>query len=134
MKKITSRFFSLDIQTVGRFLFQNKFMEVKMAELKILKMSDIRPQPVGWLWEPYIPSGAITLIQGDGGTGKTTVSLSIAAALTRGKALPNGSTPIPSNAIIQNAEDSYTQTIRPRLEAMGADCKKIHVRNCQTIT
>jgi len=98
-----------------------------MAELKIIKMSDIRPQPVDWLWEPYIPSGAITLIQGDGGTGKTTVSLSIAAALTRGKALPNGSTPIPSNVIIQNAEDSYTQTIRPRLEAMGADCEKIHV-------
>ena len=37
-----------------------------MAELKIIRMSDIRPQPVDWLWEPYIPYGAITLIQGDG--------------------------------------------------------------------
>ena len=98
-----------------------------MAELKIIRMSDIRSQPVGWLWEPYIPYGAITLIQGDGGQGKTTVSLAIAAALTRGDALPNGNTLIPSNVIIQNAEDSYTQTIRPRLEQLGADCDMIHV-------
>ena len=98
-----------------------------MTELKIIKMSDIRPEPVDWLWEPYIPNGAITLIQGDGGTGKTTVSLAIAAALTKGEALPGGNTPVPSNVIIQNAEDSYAQTIRPRLEMMGADCDMIHV-------
>jgi hypothetical protein len=65
-----------------------------MAELKLIKMSDIRPEPVEWLWEPYIPSGAISLVQGDGGTGKTTMTLAIAAALTRGEALPSGSTPI----------------------------------------
>ena len=83
-----------------------------MAELKLIKMSDIRPEPVNWLWHPYIPSGAITQIQGDGGTGKTTVALAIAAALTKGEALPGGDTLIPSNVIIQNGEDSYTQTIR----------------------
>lgn len=98
-----------------------------MAELRIINMSDIRPEPVDWLWEPYIPSGAITLIQGDGGTGKTTASLAITAALTKGEALPGGNTLIPSNVIIQNAEDSYTQTIRPRLETLGADCRLIHV-------
>ena len=98
-----------------------------MAELRIINMSDIRSESVDWLWEPYIPSGAITLIQGDGGTGKTTVSLAIAAALTKGDALPGGSTLVPYNVIIQNAEDSYTQTIRPRLETLGADCSLIHV-------
>ena len=40
-----------------------------MAELKLIKMSDIQPEPVEWLWEPYIPRGAISLIQGDGGMG-----------------------------------------------------------------
>jgi RecA/RadA recombinase len=90
-------------------------------------MSDIHPEPVEWLWEPYIPSGAITLIQGDGSAGKTTVTLAIAAALTRGDSLPGGSTLIPSNVIIQNGEDSYAQTIRTRLEQMGADCDRIHV-------
>ena len=98
-----------------------------MAELKLIKMSDIRPEPVEWLWEPYIPSGAISLVQGDGGTGKTTMTLAIAAALTCGESLPGSSTPLPSNVIIQNAEDSYAQTIRKRLEQMGADCEKIHI-------
>jgi archaellum biogenesis ATPase FlaH len=90
-------------------------------------MSDIRPEPVGWLWEPYIPHGAITLIQGDGSAGKTTITLAIAAAITKGDALPNGNTFIPSNVIIQNGEDSYAQTIRTRLEQMGADCERIYI-------
>ena len=98
-----------------------------MAELKLIKMSDIQPEPVEWLWEPYIPGGAITLIQGDGGDGKTTTALAIAAAVTTGLALPNGFVGAPANVIIQNAEDSYAQTIRPRLEQFGADCDRIEV-------
>jgi len=98
-----------------------------MTELRLIKMSDIQPEPVEWLWKPYIPSGAISLIQGDGGTGKTTTALAIAAAVTRGDALPNDVGGIPANVIIQNAEDSYTRTIRPRLEQFGADCDRIEV-------
>jgi hypothetical protein len=99
-----------------------------MAELRIIKMSDIQPEPIEWLWEPYIPYGAVSLMQGDGGTGKTTTALAIAAAVTRGGALPGGcTTTTPGSVIIQNAEDSYAQTIRPRLEQFGADCGMIHV-------
>jgi hypothetical protein len=96
-----------------------------MTELKLIKMSEIQPEAVDWLWEPYIPYGAITLIQGDGGTGKTTTALAIAAAVTRGDALPNGMRGEPANVIVQNAEDSYTKTIRPRLEQSGADCDRV---------
>jgi len=98
-----------------------------MAELKLIKMSDIRPEPVEWLWEPYIPSGAITLIQGDGSTGKTTATLAIAAALSKGDTLPGGGNLIPADVIIQNGEDSYAQTICTRLAQMGADSDRIHV-------
>ena len=98
-----------------------------MSELKIICMSDITPESVDWLWEPYIPSGAISLIQGDGGLGKTTVALAIAAAVTQGSTLPNSSSIVPANVIIQNGEDSYHQTIRPRLDLLGADCEKIFI-------
>ena len=99
-----------------------------MAELRIIKMSDIRPEPVEWLWEPYIPKGAISLIQGDGATGKTSTALAIAAAVTNGAPLPgSGGKLSPSCVIVQNAEDSYGQTIKPRLEQFGADCGMIHV-------
>lgn len=99
-----------------------------MAELKLTRISDIKSEPVDWLWEPYIPSGAISLLQGDGGLGKTTLSLVIAAAITKGEPLPGQfvSTPTPpANVIIQNGEDSFTRTIKPRLEQLGADCSRI---------
>jgi len=101
-----------------------------MAELKLLKMSEIQSKPVDWLWEPYIPFGAITLIQGDGGLGKTSISLAIASAVTRGELLPSehrGGFIAPAAVILQNAEDSYTETIKPRLEQLGADCDRILV-------
>ena len=105
-----------------------------MAELKTIKMSDIRQEPVEWLWEPYIPSGAITLIQGDGGMGKTTAALAIAAAVSTGTALPGSgdrspadSNAAPSAVIVQNAEDSYSKTIKPRLEQLSADNDMIEV-------
>ena len=109
-----------------------------MPELKLICMSDIQSEPVEWLWEPYIPRGAISLIQGDGGEGKTTTALAIAAAVSTGTVLPgqvpltratfgNRNIPIQADVVIQNAEDSYTNTIKPRLERFGADCDMIHV-------
>jgi len=100
-------------------------LEQNTSELKIIPMSEIVPEPVNWLWEPYIPGGAITLIQGDGGLGKTTIALVVATAVTIGGTLPDSSIITPANVIIQNAEDSYCQTIRPRLDMLGADCEKI---------
>ena len=31
----------------------------EMPELKIIRMSEIQSEPVDWLWEPYIPYGAL---------------------------------------------------------------------------
>ena len=78
--------------------------------------------------EQYIRNGKISMIQGDGEMGKTTVALAIAAAVSTGTALPGGFVfDAPARVIVQNAEDSYNQTIRPRLEMLGADCDMIHV-------
>jgi hypothetical protein len=66
-------------------------LEVDMESLKIIKMSDIKAKPVEWLWERYIPNGAITLFQGDGGDYKTTTALALTAAVTTGRALPGSS-------------------------------------------
>ena len=115
--------------------------ENDMPELKIIRMSEVDSEPVEWLWEPYIPYGAISLIQGDGEMGKTTLSLAIAAAVTKGEPLPMVSdstesyrdgegyaVPVftsPANVVVQNGEDSLNRTIKPRLEKLGADCSRI---------
>jgi len=50
--------------------------------------------------------------------------------VTKGELLPSehgGGFNAPAAVILQNAEDSYTETIKPRLEQLGADCERIHV-------
>jgi len=49
------------------------------------------------------------------------------AAVANGEALPGGFADEPANAIFQTAEDGLTDTIKPRLERLGADCSRIHV-------
>ena len=98
------------------------------TELNIINMADVEAVAVKWLWKPYIPLGKITIIQGDRGEGKTTLALSIAAALTQGENLPNEvETKAPVNVIYQTAEDGLADTIKPRLEAVNADCTRVLV-------
>ena len=98
-----------------------------MAKLKILAMSDIQSEEVEWLWEPYIPFGKISIIQGDPGNGKTTMALAISAAVTKGMALPGGYSTTPGKVMFQSAEDGLADTIKPRLEQLGANCERVHV-------
>ena len=88
--------------------------------------SSVVPKQVEWLWYPYIPYGKLTIIQGDPGEGKSTFILNIAAALSTGGSLPDGSSfELPQNVVYQCAEDDAEDTIKPRLIAAGADCDRI---------
>ena len=103
-------------------------MEETRTELQMIKMSEIQSQEVVWLWYPFIPYGKLTIIQGDPGDGKTTFVLNIAAKLSKGEGLDCGmKLSEPLTVIYQSAEDGLTDTIKPRLEAAGADCENISV-------
>jgi len=104
-------------------------------ELKIITMRDVKPEPVEWIWKPYLPAGKISIVQGDPRSGKTTVALSIAAAVTKGTPLPSSlaeydigcGVTLPADVIVQNAEDGLTDTIIPRLIQCGADEGMVHI-------
>lgn len=99
-----------------------------MAELKIISMDEVPVEEVEWLWYPYIPFGKLTIIHGDGGEGKTTLILRLAALLSRGEKLPCDSTERePIKVIYQTAEDGLGDTVKPRLLAGSADCSQIKV-------
>lgn len=99
-----------------------------MAELKIINMDEVPVEEVKWLWYPYIPFGKLTIIHGDGGEGKTTLILQLAALLSRGKKLPCDDTERePIKIIYQTAEDGLGDTIKPRLLSGNADCSQIKV-------
>jgi hypothetical protein len=94
--------------------------------MELIDFSALETMPVRWLWEPYIPKGKLSLVQGDPGQGKTTFCLALAAALTTGR-MPPGSLAKsePQWVIFQSAEDGLADTIRPRLEAAGADLRLV---------
>lgn len=96
-------------------------------ELSPKKYSAIRQKKLSWLWYPYIAYGKITLLQGDPGDGKSTFMIELAALLSTGRTLPDGTKgKKPINIIYQCSEDNPEDTIKPRLQKAKADCDKIY--------
>jgi hypothetical protein len=89
--------------------------------LAVCTASDITPERVEWLVPYFIPKGAITLLSGREGLGKSLLSLYWVGELTRGKL-----TDRPQDAVIIAAEDSREHVIVPRLIATGADLARVH--------
>ena len=96
-------------------------------ESKLLTLySDVTAMPVNWLWQPYIAIGKITLLQGDPGSGKSSMMMNLIAELSKGGSAPDGRAfGIPQRVIYQCSEDGAKDTIKPRLLAAGADCSNI---------
>ena len=96
------------------------------GELIINELSTIDSREVEWLWPNYIPKGTLTLLVGDPDVGKSLLSIDIAARFTSGKPWPGSEEPHPAGSvIIFTAEDGIANTVRPRVEAAGADVVKI---------
>ena len=98
------------------------------SQILLSRASDIKVEQVVWLVEGSIPLGSMAVIGGQPGLGKSQIAISLAAAVTTGKGLPNGGTfsDIGSVIILAN-EDDAARTIRPRLDAAGADTTKVHI-------
>jgi hypothetical protein len=92
----------------------------------ITRFSAIEARPVDWLWRGYVPAGMLTVLDGDPGLGKSTVTADLAARVSTGRAMPDGSAGrSPAGVVLLSAEDDLARTIRPRLEAAGADLERI---------
>jgi hypothetical protein len=90
-------------------------------------MSDIPAKKIIWLWQWRIAIGKLTTFAGLPDTNKSTTALDLAARVSRGDVLPAGEGQAPlGNVIILSSEDDPADTIRPRLEVMGADLERIH--------
>lgn len=118
-----------EVSFIDNEIFRNGgYMEETRTELQMIKMSEIQSKEVAWLWYPFIPYGKLTIIQGDPGDGKTTLVLNIAAKLSMGEGLDSDmKLTEPLTVIYQSAEDGLADTVKPRLEAAGADCENISV-------
>ena len=98
---------------------------VDAMPFEVVKMSDVKPEAIDWLWWGRIPRGMLTMLDGDPGLGKSTLICEIAACLSTGRPLPGMSQPVQTSVLLVNTEDANGCTTRPRLDAAGADAERV---------
>jgi hypothetical protein len=92
----------------------------------LVQCSTIEAKPITWLWNGFIPQGKLTLLAGAGGTGKSTLVFSFAGTVSNGGTWPDGSRcAVPRNVLIWSSEDDASDTIVPRLMAVGANLQRV---------
>lgn len=93
-------------------------------------IADLPDHPAQWLWPGRIPRGAVTLIIGDSGRGKSLLTLDIAARVSAGAPWPDGApASTPGHVLLLSAEDSLLRTVRTRLSALDANLNRVHYIN-----
>jgi len=97
-------------------------------------LSDVEAKPVCWLWPGRIARGKLTIIAGEPGLGKSQITASIAAVVTKGGRWPvDRHQSKTGHVLFLTAEDDPADTLRPRLEAAGADLSRVHVVDGVTV-
>lgn len=97
-------------------------------KVNAVSAASIKPVAIRWLWPGWLAKGKLHILAGAGGTGKTTLLLSLIATITTGGRWPDGSRcNEPGNALIWSSEDDPADTLVPRLAAAGADLNRVHI-------
>jgi putative DNA primase/helicase len=98
------------------------------GSLTTRRFSEVEAKPVRWLWPGRIARGKLTIIAGNPGLGKSQIMANFAAVVSTG-----GRWPVDrelcdlGDVVFLSAEDDPADTLRPRLEAAGADLSRVHI-------
>jgi hypothetical protein len=103
------------------------YAETSLLSLSQQNLVGVRPQPVSWLWQKRLPLGGMTLLDGDHGTGKSLLALEIAARVSSGTPMPDGTPTIRGGVVIITPHTDANTTRHQRLTAMGADLSRIEI-------
>jgi AAA domain len=94
-----------------------------VIDVEILRMDDVQPEPIDWLWPYWLAKSKLHILAGMMGDGKSTLAFKFAATISSGGSWPSGTKAPIGNVLIWSGEDSLPDIIRPRLEKMGANLK-----------
>lgn len=93
-----------------------------------VRAANIKPAPIRWLWPGWLARGKLHILAGAGGTGKTTLLISLIATITTAGRWPDGEICREAgNVVIWSAEDDPSDTLVPRLIAAGADLNRVAI-------
>jgi hypothetical protein len=94
-----------------------------------VRLADVTPERVRWLWSGYLPAAKLTMLDGLPDVGKSTIALDLVARVSTAREMPDGSPGLtePGAVVLFTAEDGVADTVRPRLDAAGGDPALVHV-------
>jgi len=99
------------------------------TSLNLICLADVEEEAISWLWQPYIPIGKITILEGDPDSGKSFLSLKLAAHITTGKKIPFDrdctASKLPRNVLMLVGEDGAADTIKPRFRKVGGEMSRL---------
>ena len=95
-------------------------------QVELLPATAFSPEATRWLWPQWLASGKFHLLAGAPGTGKTTIALTLAAALSNGTSWPDDAPNEPGDVLIWSGEDGIEDTLLPRLLAAGGAPARVH--------
>lgn len=95
-------------------------------DVSLIRASDVTPEAVAWLWNGWLAVGKLHVFGGAPGTGKTTISMGLAATVTTGGSWPDGTRSTAGNVVIWSGEDDPADTLIPRLVLSGADLTRVY--------
>ena len=97
------------------------------AQIEDVCAASVTTKPVEWEWRGRIPSGKLTIFDGDPDLGKSVVTIDIAARKSTGRDYPDSAPCKAGNVLIVNVEDGVADTIVPRLKAHGTDLSRVFI-------
>lgn len=100
---------------------------VKLSEVGKVK-TGARRKRTPWLWADYMPPGALGMLDGDPGLGKSMITCDLAARVSVGGKMPLGAQIPPGNRnVLMVAKEDTPEEIRARVEAFGGNPDNVSV-------
>lgn len=102
--------------------------EAPQATTVVECLADVIERAVEWLTHGVnIPLGKVSLLAGDPGAGKSTVTCDLAAVVSAGQPRAPWAEVLSGEVLMLSAEDDPADTILPRMRTAGADLNRVHV-------
>jgi RecA/RadA recombinase len=80
---------------------------------------------IDWLWPGVVPRGMVSLIGGKQGLGKSFLICDLAARVSSGEQMPDGTNHPPGKVLLLAREDDASCVLLPRLRAAHADLSRV---------
>ena len=97
--------------------------------VELVRADEVDSVASDWHMKGWLPEGELVILGGDGGAGKTLIAMDWAATLSNSGTdrgiFPDGTHAQYGSTLIWTCEDDWRRTLKPRLDATGANYRKI---------